>query len=249
MLSKFKLLVITSLILLFCQTSYARVIKFATEATYPPFVYMDNRGEIHGFDIDIATAICNTLKIECSFANQPWDSLIPSLQFGKFDALIGAVSITPEREEKVLFTIPYYENSAGFVIPIAQKKLAIREGTIIGVQAGTTLADYLSHTYGNKITINRYASAEQAFLDLIATRIDTVFGDTPVVTHWVKTAGKDQFKLADQIVTSPEYLGKGFGIALRKDDQALVDDFNRALRELKANGTYQKIYQHYFNET
>ena len=233
--------------LFFMQAAQARLIKFATEATYPPFVYMDNHGEIRGFDIEIAKAICESLKFECTFTNQPWDSLIPSLQFGKFDALIGAISITPERQEKVLFTDAYYENKADYVIPINQPSLAIKKGTIIGVQAGTTLADYLMETYGDNIKINRYASAEQAFLDLIATRLDAVFGDQPVVTHWVKNAGKDQFKLANNVVYSPRYLGKGFGIALRKDEPDLVENFNSALNQLKKDGTYQHLYQHYFD--
>ena len=233
--------------LFFMQATQARVIKFATEATYPPFVYVNNHGEIHGFDVDIAMAICELLKFECTFTNQPWDSLIPSLQFGKFEALIGAISITPERQEKVLFTEPYYENKADYVTPISQPSLTIKEGTIIGVQAGTTLADYLTETYGDKIKINRYASVEQAFLDLIATRLDAVFGDQPVVIHWVKESGKKQFKLAEHVVHSPQYLGKGFGIAFRKDEPDLVEHFNFALNQLKKDGTYQRIYQHYFD--
>ena len=122
----------------------------------------------------------------------------------------------------------------------------IKQGSIIGVQAGTTLADYLTHTYGDKIKINRYASAEQAFLDLIATRLDAVFGDQPVVRHWVKTAGNEKFRLANQAVTSPQYLGKGFGIAFRKDEGELVAQFNTALHQLKSDGSYQRIYEQYF---
>lgn len=241
----YKIALLTSLLL--AQPSFAQLVKFATEATYPPFVYTNNQGEIHGFDIEIAQTLCRRLNLECTFSNQPWDSLIPSLQFGKFDALIGAISITPERQEKVAFTIPYYKNSADFVIPAKQSSLQIKPGTIIGVQAGTTLADYLTATYGNTIKINRYASAEQAFLDLIATRLDTVFGDQPVVSHWVKTGGQQQFKLANTPVQNPQYLGQGFGIALRKDEQELVKKFNEELVKLQNDGTYQQIYQRYLD--
>lgn len=232
---------------MFIKTAPARMLKFATEATYPPFVAIDKSGKIHGFDVDITAAVCKSLNLECTFTNQPWDSLIPSLQFGKFDGLIGAISITPERQEKVLFTDPYYENTADYVIPINKKFLEIKEGTIIGVQAGTTFADYLKETYGDKIKINRYASTEQAFLDLIATRLDAVFGDKPVVSHWVKKSGKNQFKLANSNVHNTRYLGKGFGIAFRKDEQDLVKDFNSALSQLKKDGTYQQIYKHHFD--
>lgn len=238
---------ITLISLFFGRVSYAHTVKFATEATYPPFVYINNQGEICGFDVDIAKALCQEENLECSFANQPWDSLIPSLQFGKFDALIGAIAITPERLEKVAFTQPYYENTADYVIPANKQVFAITPGTIIGVQAGTTLADYLTATYGDKIQINRYASAEQAFLDLIATRIDAVFGDTPVVSHWVKQGGKAQFKLATNTVHDTRYLGNGFGIAVRKNEPALLNKLNTGLTKIKSDGRYQAIYKKYFD--
>lgn len=240
-----KMLIAASLLL--ANIGFAQCIKFATEATYPPFVYINNQGEILGFDVAIAKALCQRLKLKCTFSNQPWDSLIPSLQFGKFDALIGAISITPQREEKVAFTRPYYKNTADFVIPAKQSSFTIKPGTVIGVQAGTTLAEYLAATYGDTIQINRYASEEQAFLDLIATRLDAVFGDKPVVSHWVKAGGKGKFKLANMPVQNSNYLGEGFGIALRKNEQNLVEAFNKELVKMQQDGTYQQIYNQYLD--
>src|SRR5690606_17599012 len=94
---------------------FAQTIKFAMEATYPPFEYVDASGNIKGFDVDIANALCQQLKAQCEFSNQPFNSLIPSLQLGKFDAIISALGITTERAKQVSFTNPYYQPSGSFV--------------------------------------------------------------------------------------------------------------------------------------
>ena len=93
----------------------AKEIKFATEATYAPFEYLDDKNEFQGFDIDLARAVCEQAKLECSFHNQAFDSLIPSLKFRRYDAVIAAMDVTPERAAQVDFSDIYYENSAVFV--------------------------------------------------------------------------------------------------------------------------------------
>src|SRR5688572_3259680 len=125
-----------------------KTIRFATEATYPPFEYIDSSGQIKGFDIDIATAICQQIKAQCSFSNQGFNSLIPSLKIGKFDALISALGITLEREKQVGFTQTYYQPSASFVATL-QKNYKLNEltGKIIGVQQGSTFEKYLREQY------------------------------------------------------------------------------------------------------
>ena len=89
----------------------AKEIRFATEATYAPFEYLDDKNEFQGFDIDLARAVCAQVKLECSFHNQAFDSLIPSLKFRRYDAAIAAMDVTPERAAQVDFSDIYYENS------------------------------------------------------------------------------------------------------------------------------------------
>jgi arginine transport system substrate-binding protein len=93
----------------------AQTIRFATEASYPPFESIDANNKIVGFDVDLANALCKEIDATCTFTNQAFDSLIPSLKFRRFDAVMAGMDITPEREKQVLFTTPYYENSALFV--------------------------------------------------------------------------------------------------------------------------------------
>ncbi len=100
--------------------SAAEKINFGVSATYPPFESIGANNEIVGFDIDLAKALCKQMQAECTFTNHAFDSLIPSLKFRKYDAVISGMDITPERSKQVSFTTPYYENSA---VVIAKKIL------------------------------------------------------------------------------------------------------------------------------
>ncbi len=93
----------------------AETIRFATEASYPPFESIDANNQIVGFDVDLAQALCKEIDATCTFSNQAFDSLIPSLKFRRVEAVMAGMDITPEREKQVLFTTPYYDNSALFV--------------------------------------------------------------------------------------------------------------------------------------
>src|SRR5690606_10339197 len=116
-------------------------IKFASEATYPPFESVNATGELQGFDIDIAKAICEQMSLKCSFSNQPWESLIPGLNLGKFDAIISAMDITEERKKRVDFSNPYFSPTGSFVgrksanFELTPENL---KGKTIGVQKSTT---------------------------------------------------------------------------------------------------------------
>lgn len=225
-----------------------KTIRFATEATYPPFEYVDNAGQIKGFDIDIAKLLCQEMKVQCTFTNQSFNSLIPSLNLGKFDALIASIGITTERQKQVSFTQSYYEPSASFVAPLSSHfKLTDIAGKTIGVQEGTTFVQYLKAKYPNTVTIKTYASIQDAFLDLVSGRINTVLTDTPIAKTWLKQDNNNQrYGIVGQPIVDHVYFGTGYGIAVRKDDSELLAALNKALDAIKANGSYKALVQQYF---
>ena len=105
---KLKKITVLCLSLIFALQGFAgTTINFATEATYPPFEFMTPDGKINGFDVEIMDAICQKIEATCTVKNQPFDSLIPSLQLGKFDGIYGALNITAERAKQVDFTMPF----------------------------------------------------------------------------------------------------------------------------------------------
>ncbi|HAS6254496.1 TPA: arginine ABC transporter substrate-binding protein [Vibrio vulnificus] len=219
-------------------------IKFAMEATYAPFEYMDENNQIQGFDVDLANALCKQLDASCSFHNQAFDSLIPALKFKRYDAAISAMDITDARLEQVAFSDAYYDNSAAFVSfsgKVADQ--AALKGKRVGVQNGSTHQSFLLEQMTG-VTAVPYASYQDAFLDMKNGRIDSVFGDTAVVAEWFKK--ENNLAYVGEHVTNAQYFGKGFGIAVNKDNQALVDQLNAALKAVKANGEYQAIFNKYF---
>jgi len=225
-----------------------RTISFATEATYPPFEYVDEDGKIKGFDIDLANALCQQMKAECTFNNQAFNSLIPSLQLGKFDAIISALGVTPERQQQVAFTNSYYEPSGSFVAAVSSHyTLASLPGKTIGVQSGSTFEKYMQDKYSGKISVKTYASIQDAFLDLVAGRVDAVLADTPIAQAWLKQSDNaKQYNIIDKPINDQAYFGAGYGIAIRKDNTALLNALNQALAVIKANGTYDNLVQKYF---
>lgn len=224
----------------------AETIRFATEASYPPFEFVNADNQIQGFDVDLANALCKEIQAECTFTNQAFDSLIPSLKFKRFDAVMAGMDITPEREKQVLFTQPYYDNSALFITEKGKvADIAALKGKRVGVQNGTTHQKYLADKHP-EITTVPYDSYQNAILDLKNGRINAVFGDSAVVNEWLKQ--NDTLAVVGEKVTDKDYFGTGLGIAVRQGNTALQGKFNAALDKIKQDGTYETIYKKWFQQ-
>lgn len=226
-------------------------LQFATEATYPPFESVNNKGEIVGFDIDVAKTVCKRMKVECTFSNQPWDGLIPGLALGKFDAVISAFAITDARKQRIDFSTPYYASTGSFVA-LGNLKVSIDptglKGRTIGVQGGTTFQQYIEARYPGT-EIKTYSSMQDAFLDLTSSRIDLVFGDTPVVALWLKSAdnANHKYKAIGGPISDPAYFATGYGIGVKKGNHELLDAIDKALSSMRADGTLQQLIRTYFS--
>lgn len=245
-----KILLILTLTWAFSSAYAEQTIRFAMEATYPPFESINEKGQIQGFDVDIASALCEELKAKCEFNNQPWNSLIPSLKLGKFDALISAMTINSKRAQQVAFTKPYYFNSVSYVV-LKDAKIDITPSDLakitLGVQGGSSLETYIHKAYGNNINVKTYASINEAFIDLKAGRLDMVLADTPVVKAWIENGENHGYRMINNPVSNPEFFGDGFGIAVNKKNKTLLEQLNQAIDAIKKNGRYDKIYKKYFD--
>lgn len=226
-------------------SAMAENIRFATEASYPPFEFMDTTNTIQGFDIDLAKALCAEMQANCTFTNQAFDSLIPSLRFRRFEAVIAGMDITPERLKQVAFSQPYYDNSAVFISNKGQfSDVAALKGQRIGIQNGTTHQKYLLEKHP-EMTVVAYDSYQNAILDLKNGRINAVFGDTAVVNEWLKS--DQELASIGNKITDQNYFGSGLAIAVRQNNHELINRFNNALKAIKENGTYQTIYNKWFD--
>lgn len=220
-------------------------LKIGTEGAYPPFNLIDEAGELKGFDIDIAKALCAKMQAECEFVKQDWDGIIPALLARKFDAIIASMSITPERKQSVAFTDKYYSNLVRWVGPKGQT-IEITEaglkGKTVGGQRATVAATYLEDKLGKVASIKLYDTQENANLDLVNGRLDLMLADGLVMLEWLKTDDGKNFQFYGEGLS----LDEGIGIAVRKDDEALRGKLNDAIKAIRADGTYDKINAQYF---
>ena len=242
-----KKLVLAALLATFAAgASAADKINFGVSATYPPFESLDASNQIVGFDIDLAKALCKQMQADCTFTNHAFDSLIPSLKFKKYDAVISGMDITPERSKQVAFTDPYYANSAVVIAKKgAYKSFDELKGKRIGMENGTTHQKFIMDKHP-EITTVPYDSYQNAKLDLQNGRIDAVFGDSAVVNEWLKA--NDKLAAIGDKVTDKDYFGTGLGIAVRQGNTELQQKFNAALEKVKKDGTYQTIYSKWFQK-
>lgn len=217
-------------------------VRVGTEGAYPPFNYYDSDKNLIGFDVDIAKALCEKMKVKCDFVAQDWDGIIPALLAKKYDGIIASMSITEERKKKVDFTDKYYNTPAWFVKcggDVSDGTPAALKGKTLGAQSSTTHSSYLEDVYKDS-TIKLYGTQDEANLDLKNGRLDAVLADSVVMLDWFKGDGKGCEHIGDDI-TDVKYFGEGVGIAVRKEDGDLKAMFNKAIAEILADGTYEKI--------
>lgn len=218
-------------------------LRIGTEGAYPPFNQIDANGELIGFDIDIAKALCEKMETECAFVTQDWDGIIPGLLAKKYDAIIASMSITEERKKAVAFSDRYYSNKLRFIAPKGSDFDAENPaGANIGSQRATISASYLRENLADEVSIKLYDTQENAYLDLAAGRTDAVLADALVSYEWLKSdAGKD-FTFAGDAIDIDDKIG----IAVRKGDDDLIMRLNAAIAAIREDGTYEKINAKYF---
>ena len=220
-------------------------LKIGTEGAYPPFNLIDASGQVGGFDVEIAKALCAKMAVECDVVTSDWDGIIPALNAKKFDFLAASMSITDDRKKTVDFTEPYYTNKLQF---IAQKSndfktdKASLKGKVIGAQRSTIAGTWLEDNLDGVVQIKLYDTQENAYLDLSSGRVDGVLADKFVNWEWLKSdAGKDfEFK------GEPVFDNDKIGIAVRKGDP-LREKLNAALKGIVEDGTYKQINDKYFD--
>lgn len=221
------------------------VLRIGTEGAYAPFNYTNADGTLGGFDIEIANAICADMQVTCEIVAQDWDGIIPGLKAGKYDAIVAAMSVTPERAQQVAFTDPYFSNALVF---LAKKDSTFDPAKVtdinahsIAAQRSTISSQWLENTYP-KADMKLYDTLSNAFLDLGAGRVDAMISDKLPAIEWLSSTSGNNYVLKGAEID----INDNFAIAVRPNDEALQAKINTSLSNIKANGTYDKINQKYF---
>lgn len=242
-----KLLTVAALVTMAAFTAGAAYaqgmqIRIATEGAYPPFNEKDAAGNLVGFDVDIAKALCAEMKADCSIVAQDWDGIIPGLVANKYDAIVASMSITPERAKSVDFTDRYYSN---YLRVMAKKGSDISStddlaGKSVGAERSTIASQWAEDHLGRTSDIKLYDTQTAAYSDLEAGRIDAMVSDIYPAYDWLKDHKDYEF------VGKKIDINDKIAIAVRKGDDKLRKAFNDAIKTIRDNGTYAKINAKYF---
>ncbi|MEW6411759.1 MAG: basic amino acid ABC transporter substrate-binding protein [Candidatus Zixiibacteriota bacterium] len=223
------------------ETSEREVLRVGTDATYPPFESVDTEtGQPAGFDIDLMTALCELNGWKPEFIVTPFDGIIPGLRSKKYDAVISAVTITPERAAVVDFTNPYYLAGQTIAVPLDDTVILGVENLVskrVGVQLGTTGELMAKRIDG--LQVFSYDNIGAAFIDMSNGNLDAVLNDFPTTQAYISKHGTAK-TVGEKLST--EY----YGIAVRKSDNELLGQLNKALEEFKAGDGYAELHVKWF---
>ncbi|MBP5303644.1 MAG: basic amino acid ABC transporter substrate-binding protein [Clostridia bacterium] len=216
-----------------------KTLVMGTNATFPPYEYVDDNGTIIGIDAEIAKAVCDKLGYELQIKDMEFDSLIPAVQAGSIDFAMAGMTVTDERKESVDFTDSY---ATGVQVVIVKEDSAIKtvddlKDKKIGVQSGTTGDIYCTDDYGQE-NVNQYANGALAVAALVNGQVDCVVIDNEPAKAYV--AANTGLKILET-----EYVTEDYAAAISKDNNALLTEFNGALKELIADGTVKTIVDKY----
>lgn len=206
------------------------VVRMGTEGAYPPYNYIDDKGEVAGFERELGDELCARAELTCEWVTNDWDSIIPNLVSGNYDTIIAGMSITDERKEKIDFTTNYTQ-------PDPSAFLAMSEGVdvangVIAAQASTIQASYIAQSGA---TLIEFATPEETIAAVRNGEADAVLADRAYLEP-IAAEGGDLVILEQNVL-----IGGGVGMGIRKSDTELRDKFTAAIESMKADGTLNAL--------
>ena len=206
------------------------VVRMGTEGAYPPWNFINDAGEVDGFERELGDELCERAELNCEWVTNEWDSIIPNLVSGNYDVIIAGMSITDERDEVIDFTQNYTP-------PDPSAYLAMSEGVdlqngVIAAQSGTIQAGYIAE---QGATLVEFATPEETIAAVRNGEADAVLADKSFLTP---VAEED----ADLMIVGPDVaLGGGVGMGVRESDAELKETFDAAIQSMKDDGSLNEL--------
>ena len=207
-----------------------------------PFNSVDANGQLVGFDVDIAKALCAEMKANCEIVAQDWDGIIPALVANKYDAIIASMSITDERKQSIDFTNKYYSNYLAVIAPSGgvTGPSDLNRKTV-GAQRSTLASQWAEDQLMGRASIKLYDTQTAAYADLQAGRLDAMVSDIYPAMDWLTSVSG--FQLAGEKIDINDQIG----IGIRQNEAGLKAAFNAAIDAIRTNGVYAEINAKYFS--
>ncbi len=234
--------IILSAVVAVAGTSFAfaeshSVVRLGTEGAYPPFNFINDKGEVDGFERELGDELCKRAELTCEWVTNEWDSIIPNLTSGNYDVIIAGMSITDERDQIIDFTQNYLPPASSLYLAMSED--ADLAGGVIAAQTNTIQAGYIATTGA---TLLEFATPDETVGAVRNGEADAVFADGDFLLPFAAESGDLM------IVGEPVQLGGGVGMGIRETDTELKAKFDAAITSMKEDGTLNPMIKKWFGE-
>lgn len=227
----------------FTSANAADELVVATDTAFVPFEFKQD-GKYTGFDVELWEALSKQANLPYKLQPMDFNGIIPGLQTKNIDVALAGITIREDRAKVIDFSDPYYESGLAILVSTDNDNIKTAEDLqdkLVAVKIGTATVDYMKeHVPGAKLKL--FPNIDNAFLELATDRVDAVVHDTPNVQYYAQTAGDGKVKVVGALKS-----GDYYGVAFPKGSE-LVPVVNKALKEIKESGEYDKLYKKWFGD-
>lgn len=213
----------------------AQTVRLGTEGAYPPFNFINDSGQVDGFEREVGDELCRRAELTCEWVTTDWDSIIPNLTAGNYDAIIAGMSITEERAKVISFTQNYFPPAASAYVALAS------DANLKGVVAAQVNTIQAGHVAESGATLVEFATPDETIAAVRNGQADAVFADKDFLKPIVEESGGALMFVGEDV-----QLGGGVGMGLRQSDTALRDKFDAAIASMKADGSLNALIVKWF---
>lgn len=233
-----RLIIATAALAFSAGMALADTVRMGTEGAYPPYNFINDAGEVDGFERELGDELCRRAGLECTWVTNEWDSIIPNLVSGNYDTIIAGMSITPERDEVIDFTQPYLPPDPSAYMALAGADVDLEHG-VIAAQTGTIQANYVAQSGA---TLVEFATPDETIAAVRNGEADAVLADGSYLEP-IAAESNGEFVILKEVP-----IGGGVGMGLRESDQELRAKFDKAISEMKADGSLNALIKKWFGD-
>ncbi|OWU79378.1 transporter substrate-binding domain-containing protein [Phaeobacter sp. 22II1-1F12B] len=228
----------TAALAIVAGSAFAQTVRMGTEGAYPPYNFINDSGEVDGFERELGDELCARAELTCEWVKNDWDSIIPNLVSSNYDTIMAGMSITDERDEVIDFTQDYYPPTESAYVALSEG--VDLEGGIVSAQTATIQAGYVAESGA---TLVEFATPEETIAAVRNGEADAVFADYDYLLPLVEESGGELMFVGEGVP-----LGGGVGMGLRESDTELRDKFDAAITSMKEDGSLNALLDKWFGE-
>lgn len=216
----------------------AQTVRMGTEGAYPPYNFINDDGEVDGFERAVGDMLCEIAELDCEWVTNDWDSIIPNLVSGNYDTIIAGMSITDERDEVIDFTAEYFPSDPSGYVALA----GAGDDAAMGVVAAQTSTIQAGYVATSGATVVEFATPDETVAAVRSGEADAVLADSAFLQDIVDDSNGELIFVGADVM-----IGGGVGIGVRESDGELKDKLNAAIAQMKADGSLNALITEWFD--